>query len=141
MASFGRSVETHASSERVWNIWSDISTWPHWNPDVVAVSLEGPFVPGTSGSMTTKAGGTHPIRLASVQPGRSFDLETSPIPLGRFTFHCEVVPAGERASRISQSVAIGGPLGPIYSPMMGRRIAEGFEPLLRGLATEAEGEH
>jgi Polyketide cyclase / dehydrase and lipid transport len=139
MATHERSLETEAAADRVWGIWSDTSTWTHWNPDVVAISLEGPFTAGTTGSMTTRAGGTHAIRLATVEPGRSFDLETSPIPLGRFTFHCQVTPRGERASRISQSVRIGGPLGPVYSAMMGSRIADGFEPLLQGLAAEAEG--
>ncbi len=140
MASHGRTLEASASPERVWRTWSDVSTWPHWNPDVLSVSLEGPFVSGAQGQMTTKAGGTHQITLRDVEPGRSFQLETSPIPLGRFQFACEVRPAGDGASTISQSITIGGPLGPLYSAMMGGRIAQGFEPLLKGLKAAAESE-
>ena len=140
MASHGRTLKASASPERVWRIWSDVSTWPHWNPDVLAVLIEGPFVSGAQGQMTTKAGGTHQITLRDVEPGRSFQLETSPIPLGRFHFSCEVRPAGEGASTISQSITIGGPLGPLYSAMMGGRIAQGFEPILNGLKAAAESE-
>ena len=140
MASHGRTLEAAVSPERVWQIWSDVSTWPHWNPDVLSVTLEGPFVSGARGSMTTKAGGTHQITLRDVEPGSSFELETSPIPLGRFHFACRVRPAGAGASTISQSITIHGPLGPLYSAMMGPRIAQGFEPILGGLKAAAEAE-
>jgi hypothetical protein len=140
MASHGRTLEASASPERVWRIWSDVSTWPSWNPDVLAVSIDGPFVSGAKGQMTTKAGGTHDIMLRDVEAGRSFELETSPIPLGRFHFACRVQPAGDAASTISQTITIGGPLGPLYSAMMGSRIAQGFEPILGGLKAAAEGE-
>jgi uncharacterized protein YndB with AHSA1/START domain len=138
MAEHGRTLQASATPERVWRIWSDVETWPRWNPDVLFVSIDGPFATGTTGRMTTKAGGTHAITLAAVQPGRSFRLETSPVPLGRFAFRCEVLPAGAEASMISQSIAIGGPLGALYSAMMGSRIAAGFEPLLSGLKAAAE---
>ncbi|HKF78051.1 MAG TPA: SRPBCC family protein [Candidatus Dormibacteraeota bacterium] len=138
MAVHERSLEAHASSDRVWQIWSDVSTWPRWNPDVLSISIDGAFASGTTGRMTTRAGGTHAITLQTVQPGRSFRLETSPIPLGRFAFRCEVRPTGSGSSTISQSITIGGPLGPLYSAMMGRRIADGFEPILGGLKAAAE---
>jgi uncharacterized protein YndB with AHSA1/START domain len=137
MATHERSLEVNAPPERVWRIWSDTATWPDWNPDVVAVSLDGPFASGTSGSMTTKAGGSHAIRLGAVEQGRAFQLETAPVPLSRFTFRCAVTPRGDSGSRISQGVTIAGPLGPVFSLMMGRRIADGFEPLLEGLARAA----
>jgi Polyketide cyclase / dehydrase and lipid transport len=138
MASHGRTLETGAAPERVWRLWSDVSTWPDWNPDVLAVALDGPFATGARGTMTTKAGGTHAIVLHDVEPGRSFELETSPIPLGRFHFACQVLPAGAGASTISQSITIRGPLGPLYSAMMGPRIAQGLEPILGGLKAAAE---
>lgn len=138
MAAHGMNMEANASAERVWRIWSDVGTWPSWNPDVLSIQIEGPFASGTRGEMTTKAGGKHAITLQQVQPGRSFNLETSPIPLGRFTFQCEVRPAGSGASTISQSISIGGPLGPLYSAMMGRRIADSFGPILGGLKAAAE---
>ena len=34
-----RSQETTASPQAVWTIWSDTSTWPEWNPDVQAMTL------------------------------------------------------------------------------------------------------
>ena len=103
----GRTVETAASAEQVWKLWSDVGTWPGWNPDVLSVSIEGPFAAGSTGRMTTKAGGSHRITLTAVRPGRSFPLETSPIPLGRFAFECEVRPLA--VSRCRRGVVLKSP--------------------------------
>jgi nicotinate-nucleotide pyrophosphorylase len=86
--------------------------------------------------MTTGAG-THAIRIENAVEGRSFDLITSPVPATSFQFHCEValVPAG---SRVSQGVTMSGLLGPVFSVLMGNRIASSFEPILAGLAKAAE---
>jgi hypothetical protein len=132
-----RSRDTTAPPDRVWSIWSDTSTWPEWNPDVLSVSIKGPFATGTTGEMRTKAGGAHQIRLDNVQPGQAFELKTSVMPLSALTFRCEVAPSGA-GSRISQEVMLTGPLGFVFSPMMGPRIAESFGPLLDGLARKAE---
>jgi hypothetical protein len=137
MKNHARSLETSAGPDRVWRIWSNPSTWPKWNPDVVAIGLDGAFATGTSGTMTTRAGGTHAIELRDVQPGRTFTIRTSPAPLSTFHFKCEIAAAGA-GSRITQGVSMTGPLGGLMSALMAERIAAGFEPILEGLKKEAE---
>ncbi|HEX6508312.1 MAG TPA: SRPBCC family protein [Chloroflexota bacterium] len=136
MATHKRSLETAAPPDVIWSIWSDTSTWPAWNPDVRSISLDGPFANGTIGTMTTGAG-THSIHLENVSAGRSFELVTSPMPATVFRFHCEVDPSAS-GSVISQSVEIRGALGTLLGGQMGKRVASSFEPILAGLAQEAE---
>lgn len=138
MGTYQRSRTSSASPDRVWSIWSDVSTWPDWNPDVREISLTGPFLTGTTGSMTTGAG-THTIRLDNVDPGRGFDFVTTPIPATTFRFHCDVSPDGT-GSTIRQGVMMSGLLAPVIGPLMGNRIAASFDPILEGLAREAERE-
>ncbi|GEM_PF-783476 len=135
MATYERSRETTASPDQVWRFWSDTDTWPSWNPDVRAISLNGPFQSGTTGSMTTGRG-THPITLENVT-GRSFDLVTQPMPATVFRFSCRVDPS-PAGSRISQGLSMSGALAPIFGPLMGKRIAASFDPILVGLATAAQ---
>ncbi len=134
-----RTRETAALPQRIWELWSDPATWPVWNPDVEAIALDGPFATGTTGRMTTRSGGQHQITLASVEPGRAFQLETSVLPGARFAFRCEVLPTPD-GSRIGQSLRMRGPLAPLYSRMMGERVAASFGPLLDGLARHAEAD-
>jgi hypothetical protein len=132
-----RSLHTSATPEAVWRVWSDTSTWGEWNPDVIAVTLDGPFTSGTTGTMKNKSA-AHSIQLTGVEPGRAFNLETTPIPLTRFVFQCRIAPAADGTSTISQGLTMQGPLAPVFSRMMGSRIADTFPALLRGLAAKAE---
>jgi uncharacterized protein YndB with AHSA1/START domain len=137
MATQERSVETAASPEAVWKIWSDTSTWQQWNPDVQAMTLNGPFAAGTTGVMKTKQG-TRQMVLSEVVPGQSFRLETTVIPLTRFYFDCQVASGPSGKTRVSQAITVGGPLGGLVGGMMGKQIADTFPALLQGLAREAE---
>jgi uncharacterized protein YndB with AHSA1/START domain len=137
MAIQERSVETTASPQTVWKIWSDTATWPEWNPDVQSMTLNGPFTAGTTGTMKTKQG-TRQIQLSEVVPGRSFRLETTVIPLTRFAFECQVATGRAGKTTISQGIRVGGPLGGLVGGMMGKQIADTFPALLQGLARKAE---
>jgi Polyketide cyclase / dehydrase and lipid transport len=137
LADYQKTKQTRATPERVWALWADVTTWPDWNPDVSAVAIDGPFASGTTGTMTTKSGGKHAITLEAVRPGRSFRLETSAMPGARFAFDCEIQASGE-GSVISQRISMRGPMAPLFSAMMGKRIADSFEPILSGLRDAAE---
>ncbi|MDQ2922905.1 MAG: SRPBCC family protein [Candidatus Dormibacteraeota bacterium] len=138
MAEYGTSVESTASPERVWRIWSDMSTWGDWNPNVSTMEWNGGFVQGSEGIMNTRAGQHHKMRLAEVQPGKSFVLETRVVPGTVFRFNCKVDSAPGGKTRISQTVEVKGPLGPILQGMMGPQISKEFATLLANLAKKAE---
>jgi uncharacterized protein YndB with AHSA1/START domain len=133
----GHSVDVAASAEKVWGIWTDTAHWPDWNPTVKQIGLSGPLAAGATGTMTTDRGGTHQIRIASVDPGRSFRLDAKPIPMTTFHFDCEVhgAPVG---CTIRQSVSFSG-LGFLLSPLLRRQVAGGFPAILAGLKARAEG--
>ena len=113
-----------------------MSTWGEWNPNVSTMDWTGGFVQGSEGVMNTRAGQHHKMKLAEVQPGRSFVLETRVIPGTVFRFNCRVEPAGGR-TKISQTVEVGGPLG-FLGPMLGPGVSKEFGTLLSNLAASAE---
>jgi hypothetical protein len=137
MAEYGESVETTASAERVWKVWSDTSTWGEWNPNVTTMDMAGPFQSGTAAVMNTPAGQHHKMRLVDVEPGRGFALETNVIPGTTFRFNCRIEPEDGK-TRISQHVEVKGPLGPVLRGMVGPQVSKDFGTLLRNLAKKAE---
>jgi Polyketide cyclase / dehydrase and lipid transport len=138
MAEYGTSVATTASPDRVWSIWSDMSTWGDWNPNVSTMDWQGGFESGSIGVMNTRAGQHHKMRLVDVVPGHSFALETSVVPGTTFRFNCRVDPVGGEA-KIGQYVEVKGPLGPILGGMLGPQVSKEFGTLLANLAKRAEG--
>jgi hypothetical protein len=136
MADYGESVETSATPAQVWKVWSDMSTWGTWNPNVSTMDWKGGFASGTTGVMNTKAGQHHQMTLMDVQPGKSFALETSVIPGTTFRFICRVDSASGKTS-VGQWVQVKGPLG-FLGFMFGPGVAKEFGTLLRNLAHKAE---
>jgi len=135
---YGTSVETSAAPEKVWRIWSDMSTWGEWNPNVETMDWSGGFVSGSSGVMKTKAGQHHKMQLVDVQAGRSFALITSVVPGTKFRFNCRIEPAPGGKTKVGQTVEVGGPLGPVLGGMMGPQVSKEFGTLLSNLARKAE---
>ena len=134
---YGTSVETSASPEKVWRVWSDMSTWGEWNPNVSTMDWTGGFVSGSTGVMNTRAGQHHKMQLVEVQPGRAFALLTAVVPGTSFRFNCRIEP-DDGKTRISQHVEVKGPLGPVLGWMLGPQVSKDFGPLLRNLAKKAE---
>jgi uncharacterized protein YndB with AHSA1/START domain len=134
---YGTSVETSAPPDKVWRIWSDMSTWGQWNPNVTTMDWQGGFVSGTTGVMNTPSGQHHKMELVDVQPGRSFALLTSVVPGTRFRFNCRVEPANGK-TKVSQTVEVLGPLGPVMGGMLGPQVSKEFSTLLQNLARKAE---
>jgi len=137
MAEYGTSVETTASADKVWKIWSDMSTWGEWNPNVSTMEWQGGFASGTTGIMNTRAGMHHKMKLLDVAAGRSFALETSVVPGTTFRFNCSIEPAAGK-TRIGQTVEVKGPLGPVLGWMLGPQVSKEFGTLLGNLAKKAE---
>ena len=135
---YGTSVETSAAPEKVWRIWSDMSTWGEWNPNVETMDWSGGFVSGSTGVMNTKAGQHHKMQLVDVQAGRSFALITSVVPGTKFRFNCRIEPASGGKTKVGQTVEVGGPLGPVLAGMMGPQVSKEFGTLLSNLARKAE---
>jgi hypothetical protein len=137
MAEYGTSVETSATPDKVWNIWSDMTTWGDWNPNVSTMEWQGGFQSGTTGVMNTRAGQHHKMGLVDVVPGRSFALLTSVVPGTTFRFNCRVDPAAG-TTKVGQYVEVKGPLGPILGGMLGPQVSKEFGTLLTNLAKKAE---
>jgi hypothetical protein len=137
MAEYGTSVDSTAPADKVWKIWSDMSTWGDWNPNVSTMDWTGGFANGTNGIMNTRAGQHHKMKLVDVVPGRSFALLTGVVPGTTFRFNCRIEPAGGK-TKISQYVEVKGPLGPLLGGMLGPQVSKEFGTLLGNLARKAE---
>jgi uncharacterized protein YndB with AHSA1/START domain len=135
---YGTSVETSASPEKVWRVWSDMSTWGEWNPNVSTMDWTGGFVSGSTGVMNTRAGQHHKMQLVEVQPGRAFALLTAVVPGTSFRFNCRIEPSSNGKTRVGQTVEVHGPLGPVLGGVLGPQVAKDFGALLENLARKAE---
>src|SRR5712664_1342161 len=51
MWTYEHSIETDASPESIWPLYSDVPAWPRWDQGLEWVTLSGPFAAGSTGSL------------------------------------------------------------------------------------------
>jgi hypothetical protein len=137
MAYRGTSRETTAAPDTVWQVWSDVDTWPEWNPDMIASHLDGPLRVGTTGKIETRSGGKHDVVVTQFEDGRSFELESTAMPLTKMAIRATVEPS-PGGSRVTQEFEARGALAPVVTPMMSGAVLKTFSSVLDGLARRVE---
>jgi uncharacterized protein YndB with AHSA1/START domain len=131
------SLETKASPARVWQVWSDVNTWPEWNPDMKESRLDGPLKLGGTGTINTRSGGKHDVVVTQFEDGHSFELESTAMPATKMAIRASITPTAN-GTRISQAFEARGLLAPLVGPMMSGTILKTFNSVLEGLRQKAE---
>jgi hypothetical protein len=110
------SVTTTTTPAAVWALWSDIVTWPTWDPAVEEVSLDGPFAAGTAGTMTLRGGIEARFTLEVVAPdARYLDRLT----MGDLVIRIDhVVREVSGGTEVTVSTTIDGPGAEDIGPMV-----------------------
>ena len=132
---FQHAVETPASPEAVWRLYSDVATWSRWDHAVERVTLDGPFGEGAVGAL--KLHGRDPLqfRITEVEPERGFVDETA-IPGGVVRFRHRIEPLDDGRVRLSHAVEIEAPR-PVADEL-GALISAGVPETMTALASLAE---
>lgn len=109
-------VTTSASPSDVWRLWSDIATWPTWDPQVERVVLDGPFRVGTTGTMVLGGGIEMPFELLEVQlDARYVDV----LRMGELEIRIDhLVRAVEGGAEVTVRTSIEGPGADDIGPMV-----------------------
>jgi hypothetical protein len=109
------------SRQRVWSLWEDGAGWSRWNPTIAEGSMDGPIVEGTTGKVTHVKGRKSTFVIRDVTSGTGFTAEST-LPAARLRIEHEVsdVPGG--GSRVTQRAVLVGPLGRMWSLLMGREL-------------------
>ncbi len=131
-------VDTCATPEALWRIWSDVGNWPRWDHGIEWARLEGPFEEGTAGRLKPKGGPEVPFVLLWADPERGFSDE-SRLPLGRLRFEHRWRPFENGRIEIVHRVCFHGPMGFLYAFLMGPSFRRDLPKAMKTLARMAEG--
>ncbi|HYY20700.1 MAG TPA: SRPBCC family protein [Thermoleophilaceae bacterium] len=131
------SIETTASAEAVWRLWSDVSGWPEWIADIERIELSGPFATGSR--VTMIPAGQEPVELRiaeAVEPERFVDEADLGDVVVR-TLH-RVDPLDSERNRVVYRMEISGPAADRVGPELGPQISGDFPETLAALVERAE---
>jgi hypothetical protein len=131
------SIETTASPEAIWRLWSDVATWPEWNEDIEKIEISGPFAVGSTIAMTPIGQDTVELRIAEAsEPHLFIDEAEFPDVVVRTVHRIDPV-SGDRR-KVIYRMEISGPAAGTVGPELGPQISSDFPETLSGLVERAE---
>jgi hypothetical protein len=68
---FSHTLDTPATPEAIWRIWTDVPNWHRWDDGLKTVTLDGPFAIGTSGMLIPDKGPKSRFTITELVPGVS----------------------------------------------------------------------
>jgi Polyketide cyclase / dehydrase and lipid transport len=136
MWTFEYTHPTTARPDAIWNLWSDVASWPEWDVDLEVVTLEGDFVAGARGTLKPKGMDVFPFVVTRAEPDRGYSDET-PLDGAVLRFDHDLVPT-EAGTLIRQRVAVEGPAANEYFEALAANIILDIPAALARLATRAE---
>jgi Polyketide cyclase / dehydrase and lipid transport len=132
------SIETTASPDAIWRLWSDVPGWPEWNADIAHIEISGPFAPGSTITMTPSGQDPVELRIAEADEPNLFVDEADLDVIVVRTIH-RIDPLGDDRNRITYRMEITGPEADSLGPEIGPQISGDFPDVLKALADRAEG--
>ncbi len=131
------SEEAMVDAGKIWELWSDVSSWPKWDHDLLWASLEGSFVEGAMGRLKPKGWVVSSFLITKVRSLEGFSDETA-MPLTKAIFHHRLTPLDNGKIRITHSAEVRGLLAPLLRLTLGGKLAVGLPKAVRRLIEMAK---
>ena len=128
-------VTVAAPREIVWDVLTDLASWPSWNRDVKSVSVSGPLAPGTVFRWKTGPG-TITSTLQQVEPTHRIAWTGST--LGIKAIHVHRLEDGSTTTVVTSEESWDGLLVKLLRRWAAGTLQKAVDSGLQQLKTEAE---
>src|SRR3954454_11717684 len=126
------SAESKAPPEAVWKRYTDVKLWSEWSKGVEESELDGEFEAGNKGTVKPPNLPRSQFELIEVEPERSFTSQTK-LPGGTIRLEHTLEPT-DGGTRITHRTTIEGPLGSVWSRVVGWVVKRELAPSVDRLA-------
>jgi acetylornithine deacetylase/succinyl-diaminopimelate desuccinylase-like protein len=134
---YEHTVETSATPADVYALWSDPSTWSSWDTSVESASIDGPFAPGTTGSMVVDGPMEVTFTLLEVTPGTGYLDETVIPDAATIRFAHRAEPSADGRTTVTVRVSANGPAAAEMGPMITSDTPDALAALVRAAEARA----
>jgi len=135
---YSETVETYATAEAIWALWSDPATWHTWDAEVTSASIYGEFAQGAKGVMQPASGPKVAFELTQVDINSAF-VNRARLPLATLDFSHRYIPSSIDGvpAQVTHGVEIRGLLAPLFGFLIGRGVKKHLRTAMLKLAEKA----
>ncbi|MEM6802096.1 MAG: SRPBCC domain-containing protein [Bacteroidota bacterium] len=135
---FWYSLETEASTEEIWKIWTEVENWKSWDRGLQDAQLDSPsFQLGAKGRITSLEGRVSKFSLVQFEQGISYTFKTK-LPLGGLYVKRYLEEKGDK-TRFTHEVWFQGITAGIFAKSFGPKFREMLPGVLQKIKELAEG--
>ena len=143
---FSNTVETTASAEDIWAIWTNVERWPEWDSELVSACLDGAFALHATGHLVPKQGGRSRFVISQFADSgspesRSYRLSVQ-LPLCKLHvrrfFEDALLEEAQDKLRFTHEVSFEGPSAFLFSALLGRRFRAVLPQVMQSIKVMAE---
>lgn len=138
---FSHTIQTTASAEVIWQLWTDVEKWPEWDSELKSAALEGPFTLGAVGRLSPKRGASSRFVISQLtdsdQPKqRSYTLTVS-LPLCRLRIK-RFFACAEEGLYFTHEVSFEGFSAVLFRFLLGKQFRRVLPEVMQSLKVIAE---
>jgi hypothetical protein len=122
------------AAEQAWMVWSDLASYPSWDPREEINQPNGPLAVGTTGTFKQRGRGAGTYMITAVDPGRSWVSQTS-LPGGRLVIDHQVEQA-RGGTTVTKTYLAEGPMALAFRLFFARGIRREMPGSFAALETE-----
>jgi len=138
---FSNTVETTASAEDIWRLWTDVEKWPAWDSELVSAQLEGAFALGAMGQLVPRRGAPSQFVISQLADSKQIEQRsytfTVRLPLCKLHvrrfFSCP-----KDALYFTHEVSFEGITAPLFGLILGRQFRQILPQIMQSLKELAE---
>jgi hypothetical protein len=108
------------SAQDAWTVWSDLASYPSWDPREEVNQPDGPLAVGTTGRFKQRGRGSGTYTITAVEPGRRWVSQTA-LPGGRLVIDHRIEP-GQGATTLTKTYVAEGPMALAFRWFFARGI-------------------
>lgn len=127
---FSHTDSTSASSDKIWQVWTDVPNWKRWDRGLKEAVLEGEFIVGTKGKLVPDRGPKSKFVISELDPNKSYTFKAK-IPLGWLVIK-RTLEAKAGQTFFTHEVEFTG----ILKKFLGNKIGKDYREMLPGVLTE-----
>jgi uncharacterized protein YndB with AHSA1/START domain len=123
--------------QSVWNAWTDMASYPDWDPREEELRLDAPFAVGATGfskQVGPRAGST--FQITRVEPMDRWTNEC-PLPGGRLVLDHTIQSVGQGQVLVVKTYEAHGPMSVLFRLFLGKGIRSEAPSTFAALAAEA----
>jgi hypothetical protein len=127
---FSHTDSTTATSDKIWQIWTDVPNWKKWDKGLKEAIIEGEFIVGTKGKLIPDKGLKSKFIISELEPNKSYTFKTK-IPFGWLIIK-RSLEVKEGKTFFTHDVEFTG----IFKRILGNKLGKNYRAMLPSVLTE-----